>query len=102
MTQRMGPRVSLPEFKCRHLHVLICKMGLLMLPGSWGCLRMDQYRACSVRAQRVFRGAVYSPGCTVRADHLLLLPPVLQMFNERLLHARHSCRPWGFISKQEQ
>ena len=73
MTQRMGPRVSLPEFKCRHLHVLICKMGLLMLPGSWGCLRMDQYRACSVPAQRVFRGAVYSPGCTVRADHPLLL-----------------------------
>ena len=36
MTQRVGPTVSLPEFKCRHLHVLICKMGLL--PGSWDCL----------------------------------------------------------------
>ena len=44
MTQRMGPRVSLPEFKHRHLHVLICKMGLLMLPGSWGCLRWSGIR----------------------------------------------------------
>ena len=55
-----------------------------------------------VRAHGMFRGDVYSLSSTVRADHLFLLSPVLQILNEHLLHARHSCRPWGFISKQEQ
>lgn len=97
MTQRVGPGVRLPEFISRYLHAVKCKMGMIMLPSSWGCCEdVIVYTECLGTCN------VYSLSYIARAGHLLLISSMLQIFIEHLQCARHSSRPWGLIYKQEQ